>query len=234
MKLDEISRDIVVHETPAEAVTDFRRPNVWFCDLDADFPGPSALSSAEMERAMKFKNLLERRRFITHCAFMRRILANFAGADPAVLTFRDGLHGKPRVDLPAGSTGGLLSTLDFNLSQSENILAMAVVFGGEVGIDIEVRSPDVDYMAIAQSHFTYAECARLRALPALEAIPAFYRLWTRLEAMAKAEGRGLALLPPHIGWAAVRWKLRSFELQVCGRDVIGALAWNAPGERSPE
>ena len=225
MNLKEISADIVVHDSTEERVRDCHRAHVWFCDLDAEPPESSPLLSGEWERAMRLKSLPERRRYVAYCGFVRRILAPFAGADPAVLRFGDGLHGKPRLELPPDADGGLLATLDFNLSHSENILAMAVVFGGEIGIDIEVRHFDVDYMSVAGAHLTENECERLRALPAHEAAGAFYRLWTRHEALARVEGRGSALRPPFAAGAGSGWMLHSLECRVGGREVVGAVAW---------
>src|SRR5206468_2895027 len=112
------------------------------------------LSASELARAERLKSRLARRRFVARCAFVRHVLGDLAGVPPAALEFRDGPHGKPRLAFPGDANGERVAALDFNLSHSENVLALAVAFGGEVGIDVEVVQPGVDVLAVAEAHFT--------------------------------------------------------------------------------
>src|SRR5206468_8202661 len=126
---------------------------------------------------------------------VRHVLANLVGVAPTALEFRDSTHGKPRLTSPPGVRGTRLRRLNFNLSHTENVLALAVAFGQEVGIDIEAVKPGVDVLAVAEMQFAVGEFDSLRALPARERLAAFYRLWTRNEALTKVDGRGLGSRP---------------------------------------
>jgi 4'-phosphopantetheinyl transferase len=140
------------------------------------------------------------------------------------LEFRDGKHGKPRLAFPGDLTGERLAALDFNLSHSENVLALAVAFGGEVGIDVEVVNPAVDLLAVAEAQFAKEDFAWLRALPASECTNGFYRLWTRQEALAKADGRGIASRPAVAARTDSPWQLHSFAFKLGDKEIVGALA----------
>ncbi len=69
-----------------------------------------------------------------------------------------------------------------------------------MGVDIEHIDPKSDSMEIATRWFTRQEAASLAALPDLASDSdtnarsnLFFRYWTRKEAVAKADGRGLIL-----------------------------------------
>jgi len=56
---------------------------------------------------------------------------------PEVLEFRVGARGKPELVLPGRAADDPVAALKFNLSHSENILALAVAFHRDVGVDVE-------------------------------------------------------------------------------------------------
>jgi 4'-phosphopantetheinyl transferase len=68
--------------------------------------------------------------------------------------------------------------------------ALAVSREREIGVDIEAVRPIED--DIAGQYFSPREVAALRALPESEHLAAFYRCWTRKEAIVKAIGEGLS------------------------------------------
>jgi len=80
------------------------------------------------------------------------------------------------------------SSLWFNLSHSGDDIALLLSDEGEVGCDIEVLRARKNWPALAESLFCPAE----RALIALEApeqqLAAFWRIWTRKEAIVKQHG----------------------------------------------
>jgi 4'-phosphopantetheinyl transferase len=84
-----------------------------------------------------------------------------------------------------------LPALDFNISHTAGLVACAVAWEVRIGIDVEYKSP-VDLNEFRRV-FTPAEYALLQQ----ETVPTglFYRLWTRKEAVMKADGRGLSLDP---------------------------------------
>jgi 4'-phosphopantetheinyl transferase len=50
-----------------------------------------------------------------------------------------------------------------------------------------------DWRAIAETHFTPAECSFLLQHPQADRTEAFFRCWTRKEACIKAVGKGLSM-----------------------------------------
>ena len=79
---------------------------------------------------------------------------------------------------------------DFNISHTDGLVAcVAAVGGGRVGVDVE-RKGAVDITEFRRV-FTAREYDRLNPLP--DPTDEFYRLWTRKEAVMKADGRGFYL-----------------------------------------
>ncbi|BAI76025.1 4'-phosphopantetheinyl transferase (plasmid) [Azospirillum sp. B510] len=160
---------------------------VWFADLAglAAYKGAmrALLSDDERERAGRF--LMERLtdRFILRRGLLRLLLGRCTGRDPAGLVFDYGTHGKP--SLPGGPA--------FNLSDSEDSLAIAVAAEGRIGVDIERLRPIESADGIADRFFHPAERAALRALEPARRDEGFLLAWTRKEAFIKAAGVGLSM-----------------------------------------
>jgi len=155
---------------------------VWPLDVGADERGRffAMLSDDEVARAERFVFERDRHRYIAARGRMREVLARLLGATPADLRFDYSSHGKP--SLPLG--------LHFNLSHSEALAALGVSRTHQLGVDVEhVRPLKED---IAERFFSQAEVTALRALPEDEQLEAFYRCWTRKEAVVKAIGEGLS------------------------------------------
>jgi 4'-phosphopantetheinyl transferase len=172
---------------------------VWFCDLDAVRPletrRRSVLSANERARAGRLRDSRLRRRFLARCMLVRHVLGTLVGVSPEALEFETSANGRPRLVPP---------TLDFNLSHSENVLAVAVALDRQVGVDIEVVRPGVDVLAVAEAQFTAGELDWLRALPP-----------------GKVSGQGIASPPVAAPSSAT---LHSFRFRLGETDVIGALA----------
>jgi len=88
--------------------------------------------------------------------------------------------------------------IKFNLSHSHGLGLLAVALDVEVGVDVELIRPLPDYRAIAGRFFPPSEAA------ALADEPDFFRRWTRIEAILKAQGVGLygAGMELEPGWSA--------------------------------
>src|ERR1051325_1028999 len=217
----------VVHGSTREPVDDFERAHVWFSDLDAvrqlDFSARSVLSTSELARAERIKHPLARQGFVARCTFVRHVLGNLVGVAPETMEFREGAHGKPELVTPDHVADDPLGTLSFNLSHSENILALAVAFGRDVGVDLEVVNSKVDVLAVAEANFAAEELNWLSGLPPAERVLVFYRLWTLKEAMAKATGQGIAQ-PPAATTGSPLMQLHSFQFKLGENEIIGGLA----------
>jgi 4'-phosphopantetheinyl transferase len=158
-----------------------------------DAPGLVALLDAhERARLERFRRAVDAARYLAAHALTRIVLGRCLDRAPAELEFdrtcRCGEpHGKPTL---AGGPG-------FSFTHAGRVVGVAVHAGGPVGLDVEpVRAlPDLDGMA--------------RHVGAPAEPTAFFRAWTRKEALLKATGGGLAspmaaiVLDEHgvVGWS---------------------------------
>src|SRR6202000_2332149 len=79
-------------------------------------------------------------------------------------------------------------------THSHGTLLVALRQQGAVGVDVEHFDRSTDIMEVAQANFTENETSSLAAITDPEKRQrAFYRYWTRKEAIGKADGRGLLL-----------------------------------------
>jgi len=141
------------------------------------------LSPDEQIRADRFVVEPPRRQFIRTRAAMRNILARYIGTSPRSIVFTPGKHGKLFVKD---------HRLRFNLSHSGNHALFAAIYDHEVGIDIEYMDRHRAGDDIARRFFSAAEQAELSSYGGAEKERAFFRCWSRKEAVIKALGEGLA------------------------------------------
>lgn len=79
-------------------------------------------------------------------------------------------------------------SLWFNLSHSGDDIALLLSDQGEVGCDIEVIRPRANWRALANELFSSAEHAEIEAEQSGKQLEAFWRVWTRKEAIVKQRG----------------------------------------------
>jgi phosphopantetheinyl transferase len=152
---------------------------IWVCRL-ADFPLGPAIEPEQpgsYRQAMRF-----RQRFV-----LRLLLGSYLNCPGKSVCFEQGPAGKPRL---VSSTANE-KPLDFNMSHSGDWMAVAVASDLALGIDIEVGRVLKRASALAQRSFSAAEADWIRDLPEPEQSAAFFRLWTRREALVKAMGASL-------------------------------------------
>lgn len=157
-------------------------------DLDRDGAGWwdaawSRISAGERAGAERFHRRRDALQHVVGRALARVLLARELGMPALTEEFQTTPRGKPL--LPD-------SGLEFSISHSGSIVWTAVSRGGAVGIDAERVNPATDHHDLA-GFFHPVECRAIRSLPATAAREAFYRCWTRKEAVAKAVGAGLSL-----------------------------------------
>lgn len=146
----------------------------------ADAPHLTVLLDAhERDRLDRFRHEVDRGRYLAAHALVRLALAAAVDAEPGALVFdrtcRCGAqHGKPR--LAAGGPA-------FSLTHAGELVGVAV-HDEPVGVDVERLRPLTDLAAMA-AH----ACAPTESAPDADA---FFRLWTRKEAVLKATGDGLS------------------------------------------
>jgi 4'-phosphopantetheinyl transferase len=164
------------------------------------------LDDGERARAGAFRREADRVRYITAHGELRRVLAACLGLEPRALRFKKGASGKPLLD------GDPATRLQFSLSHSGDLGLIATCRSRPVGVDLERVRPGFDPRGIAERYFSLEERARLRgAGPDTER--EFFRLWTRKEALWKAQGLGLAAVDGKAGPVSdCGWVVRELEV----------------------
>jgi len=147
------------------------------------------LDPAEQQRAARFRVARHRARWVRSHTGMREILAKYLDIDAANIRFRRDAHGKPGLHADHEAA----ASLAFNLSHSAFWCGLAIATGTAIGLDIQVPHP-ID-PCLWRRVLTSSEHLEMNALPPSEQDAAFFRCWTRKEALGKAEGRGIY---PHL------------------------------------
>ena len=183
-------------------------------------PEPEALlSTDEAARAQKMAEGLAKRQFVAGRALLRATLARATGIEPGALCFCYGEHGKPF--LPQGPS--------FSLSHSDDRVVVAVgargpTEGGRVGVDVEVVRPVRRMEAVVRRRFAPEEAQWWACQPPDKKVAAFFDIWTRKEAVAKALGEGLA----------APWRAFAVAVQEDGPAGGGLQRFDLPGEQADQ
>lgn len=142
------------------------------------------LDDSEVARADRFVRPSDRLAFVAAHALKRLVLAQeFPGRSATALRFVADSFGKPFLAEPAA--------LQFNLSHTIGLTALAVSLHSPIGIDVETRGSSVLCRDAMQSVLSASERAVLACAAHWD--DAFLALWTAKEAVIKAEGKGLSL-----------------------------------------
>jgi 4'-phosphopantetheinyl transferase len=176
-------------------------PELWLVDLQEAAGALEALerdmrllSADDRQRTLRLRDPGERRQRRAAYIALRIVLARTAGRGVKTIRLLRPAGGKPRL-AAAGAT--------FSLSHTQGFALIAVGRRGAIGVDVESVRP------IRMSARRRAEIAA--AGQGLSPAPlagqdddgVFLRAWVRLEAFAKAEGRGVARVLADLGLRAV-------------------------------
>lgn len=123
------------------------------------------------------------REYLLGRGLLRRLLAERLQCQSDALRFDTNAHGKPELRS---------HSWQFNLSHSGEWLVLALCREGPLGVDIEMGLRRRPILPLAQRFYADSEYRWLLSLPAQEQASAFYRLWSRKEAVLKAQGGGIA------------------------------------------
>lgn len=156
--------------------------HVWHGSLEAS---PGEVSPAEEAFARRMGSARRRREFLVCRGALRRVLADALGVEPLAAPIFRGAHGKPSL------APGRRPALGFNVSHSGGWFVVAVAVGMEPGVDVERIRPRRSLSGLARRFFSRAEQEEVAADP--DPPRSFYRIWTRKEAVIKADGRGVAI-----------------------------------------
>lgn len=165
-----------------------REAHVWRCDLDTLGTSNcwSILNRDERERADRFHFSIHRSRFIAARGLLRRLLSAYLDRPAAQVRFDCNAHGKPDLHDRA---------LRFNISHSKNQALFAFTSVHSIGVDLEQERDDFDdekISRLAERFFGDSEIAALSTLCGGEKRAAFFRCWSRKEALLKATGEGVS------------------------------------------
>lgn len=146
----------------------------------------AVLDDDERGCAHRFHRRSDAHRFVTTRFALREALTERCPEVPAATwRYRRTSAGRPFLGRPE-------TTLEFSVSRTDDLVAVAVSGGAPCGIDVETveRLPDVE--ELAANVLTDDEHAGFRALTDPdEQAEAFFRSWTLKEAYGKAIGKGL-------------------------------------------
>ncbi len=91
---------------------------------------------------------------------------------------------------------------DFNISHSQDWMAVAISLNGQVGLDIEVARPRKNYLNVAESIFANDEYQWM--LKQRDTLTAFWQLWTLKESALKLYAKGV-------------WQMKSVKVDVANQ-----------------
>lgn len=145
----------------------------------------SLLSTDEVTQANRFRQPLHRERYIASRAALREILSLYLDVHAQEIGFAYTEHRKPYIATPH-------ARIQFNLAHSENQGVYALTLNHAIGVDIEkIRNTFTE--GVLKRFFTKQEQRALQPLSDDEKNLAFYRVWSRKEAIIKAIGKGFAI-----------------------------------------
>jgi 4'-phosphopantetheinyl transferase len=191
---------------------------VWFACVDRPLPEirefEAVISAEEAARAQRFHSALDRDRYIVQHGILRSLLANYVGCGPRQVDIRTSANGKPYL-----LAGPERDAIHFSASQSEAFAAFAFSRVGNIGVDIEKMRDIPDMLEIVERHFTPREKHAIFSIPENLRSGLFYKLWTRKEAVLKAQGDGLLKQLDCVDVAANGDAQGQWKVQVAGDPV---------------
>ena len=177
---------------PAPLTLNVDDVHLWRADLDVGTEEDVAqlaatLAPDERARAASFVFAPDRRRFVVGRAALRAVLGGYLGIAAAAVSLGRTPQGRPTL------LGVHARALAFSISRSAGLALCAVTLGRDIGVDVERIMRGVASDVVHDGVLSPAEVAALRALGPEARDRAFFTVWTRKEAYAKARGLGLSL-----------------------------------------
>ena len=181
------------------------------CDAWEPTAFVASLSADERARADRFRQTVDRDRFIVRRGLLRRLLGERLGVEASRVPLAPGPAGKPtlaaaEIRRAGGATadgapcfnlarsGGLAFYAFLSPEDARAVTGPAAPDGLALGVDLERIDTDrrslADLRRIAE-HFAPEETSFLQSLPDARAAEVFYRLWTCKEACLKCLGTGI-------------------------------------------
>jgi 4'-phosphopantetheinyl transferase len=153
------------------------------------------LTDDERARCDRYRVEPARRQFLIARALVRTTLSRYVPMAPADWRFVENEYGRPEIATPA-----LPRALRFNLSHTAGLVACAVAWQHDVGLDVEWVQRRTGGVHLAKRFFSTAEVADLLQVEKPRQRDAFFDYWTLKEAYIKARGMGLAIPLAHFSF----------------------------------
>lgn len=182
-----------------------REMHVWYIRQEGIKPSEDLmklLSTEEQRRALRYHSHQKQADYILAHGTLRRVLAAYTGLSPDEIEYGYNGFGKPYLANPPDGFG-----IRFNMTHDERLICYIVAVDQDVGIDVERIKRDFEWAQILRSYFTPQEASVIAGLPDEWQHQAFFWIWTRREALLKADGAGLSaigscaesMLQPRVG-----------------------------------
>jgi 4'-phosphopantetheinyl transferase len=173
--------------TQTQRVPGSQEVHIWLLSLnrpDLVEKFAAELTADETARAARFRLARVRDQFILARGWLRTILGRYLQlpARDVVIAYESG--GKPY--LPG-------HPFHFNLSHSGDRALIGVALR-RIGVDVEQRREMPNAQSLVERYFSPQEQRAFFSVPPEERLNAFYRGWTRKEAILKAIGSGVQAL----------------------------------------
>ena len=146
------------------------------------------LSESELRKADRLRITKQKQQYLIAQAFLRCLLSNYIHEEPNEIELVQDKFGKPYLNIKNNQ-----NRVNFNLSHSYDLIAVAICYNSNIGIDVEKVRSGRNFLGIARRFFSSDEFKALHTLPPEKRQEAFYRCWTRKEAYLKAIGKGIRL-----------------------------------------
>lgn len=146
------------------------------------------LSETERDRWRRFKVRDAANQYLVGRALLRTTLSRYAPVRELAWIFDTNDYGCPYVSQPDS-----FRMLRFNLSHTAGLVACAVTYGNEIGVDVENTARPLDPLELAPTVFAKPEIDRVAATTQEDRRALFFAYWTLKEAYIKARGMGVSL-----------------------------------------
>jgi 4'-phosphopantetheinyl transferase len=196
------------------------------------------LSSEEKKRSQKFRFEKDINGYIFKQGVLRKILGNYIKIPPNEIIITLNEFGKPKI-----SNAPSNHHIDFNISSSNSLVALAFAFSRNLGIDLEYLNLELNIYDILPLLFTHQEAQRFEIVENTDHLSHVLQLWTLKEAYVKAIGVGLhkplkdisfvlnSNSKPYLEWELhnndiLKWNIKLLEF--LENDYVGALIYDGP------
>ena len=163
----------------------FQLPDNPAADLfESDWIAPD-----EWDRAAAIRHEPTRAMFLFSRAKLRQCLCRLTDCPPENIHYEYDVYGKPQLPPTTGRP-----QVHFNISHSDQLLAIACSGNAPVGIDVQIHRKRQNYADLAQRFFSKKEIQFLsEAHDPSDYTALFYQIWVHKEAFVKAVGKGLRI-----------------------------------------